>query len=96
MNVEELINKEIISPMDIIQLIESENINNLTTKDLDKLIEKTKGEVIRYDVFPFVYDVISTKESNKTLIRWTITTGVLTVIVTIATLVNLYLFISTQ
>lgn len=98
MSIDDLLKKE---PYDINyedwkSYIASQSIDDITPKDLNKLLIHTQGRILLMEEYSFIYSIASAKESNETMKFWARVTGVLTIVVTLATLVNLYLYIVTN
>lgn len=95
MELKEFLKIERPSYQDFLAYVTHQGIENIKTDDLNKIIQKTKGDILNFANFDFIYNIVSSNESNKVITKWTITTGVLTIIVTVATIVNLFLFAGT-
>lgn len=97
MSIEELLKKideteedKKFAPLE--EYLGSNGINNIRTKDLDKIIEKYGFDVfntIGFSIMQF-YEIASNKESSKTMNRLTWLIFGFTLITTIATIYNIF------
>lgn len=95
MTLEELLSYNEYDYNKIHKFVVTKGLQNVTTDDLDKIVNTYGKDVLGIVDFFNLYNIVSTNDANKTMKKWTITTGVLTIIVTIATVLNLILFVST-
>lgn len=95
MTLEELLSHKEYHYSRIHQFVAVKGIHNVTTEDLNKIIDKYGHDVLGIVDFFNLYNIVSTNEANQTMRKWTVTTGVLTIVVTVATVINLILFAST-
>lgn len=96
MNLEELLKLDRCTYGAIHDYVVQTGIANISIQDLDKIIKRFGSDVFIIEGFYNLYSMVSANESNNTIRKWTITTGIMTVIVTIATVINLFLYIGTQ
>jgi benzoyl-CoA reductase/2-hydroxyglutaryl-CoA dehydratase subunit BcrC/BadD/HgdB len=95
MTLEELLSYDHYDYNKIHEFVATKGLNNVDVEDLDKIVKKYGKDVLRIVDFFNLYNIVSTNDANKTMKKWTIRTGIMTLIVTIATIVNLILFTST-
>jgi hypothetical protein len=69
--------------------IESVGLNNIRRKDLDLIIITFGINVFCHDRFSQIYNVVSSKETNTTMLMWTVSIGIMTLLYTIMTFIML-------
>ncbi|PGE66895.1 hypothetical protein [Bacillus toyonensis] len=95
MTLEELLSYNEYDYNKIHNFVVTKGLQNVTPDDLDKIVKKYGKEVLGIVDFFNLYSIVSSNYANKTMKKWTICTGIMTIIVTIATIINLILFAST-
>lgn len=91
------LNKEQFSFRDFGNFVkDSGGLSKVKKEDMDALIDHYGFDIVGIVQFPETYEMVAANESNDVMKKWTITTGVLTLIVTVATIVNLVLFIQSM
>ena len=94
MTLEELLahDPKMIGWTQVYPFISSKGIENVTTQELNKIIEITNGEIFGLESFVNIYNIVSANETNNQMAKWTKVTMICTVAVTAFTLLNLILF----
>jgi hypothetical protein len=93
MTLDEVLSYDVYHYERIHKFVAQTGIQNVTVADLDKIIARYGHEILGIVDFFQLYNIVSSNESNRVMKRWTQLSGVCTVVVTVATIVNLIVFI---
>ncbi|RCW44209.1 hypothetical protein [Paenibacillus prosopidis] len=76
--------------VELFDFIKTQGIDKVTTKDMNRLVEKYGRGVMGINGFTDYYSIISSNESNKVMKDWTKAIGIMTIVVMLATLIMLF------
>lgn len=93
MKFEELLEKEYydLHYKDIQHFIVVKGLKNVTVDEMEKMIEHFGDRVLDINGFVELYNVVSANRTNKTMRNWTVGIGLMTFVMTILTLINLFI-----
>lgn len=75
--------------LELFDFIHTQGIDKISTKDMNRLVERYGRGVMSITSFTDYYSIISSNESGRIMKNWTIAIGVMTIVVMIATLIML-------
>jgi hypothetical protein len=89
MILEELLSKNEASSADLESYFSTVGLNNVTKRDLEKIINKFGLVIFKLYCFSEVYKIVLENETSRTMHRWTFVIGIMTVLYTIMTFLML-------
>lgn len=93
MDIEQLLSYDAYHYSRIHAFVAAKGLSNVTVTDLDRIVGKYGHEVMGIVDFFQLYSIVSTNDANRVMKRWSLITGVCTIVVTVATVLNLVLFL---
>lgn len=94
MDMDELLSYDEYHYERIYKFVAKKGIQNVDIADLDKIIERYGHHILAIVDFFQLYNIVSANASNRLVKKWSQITGYSTIVVTIATVLNLIVFMN--
>ena len=93
MSLEELlnINPNHITSSDFERFFDKKGLGKVTKKELDRIVDTLGITVFYFSSFGKIYDLVSANDTNRTMGRWTIAIGIMTLFILLMTAAMMYM-----